>query len=206
MKFVFPESVERELAEQVKKANQNVKPTSNSEMTSNTPITAESIESKLSTLSNEQMLQKQRDYEKKVQQVTSKLYTPQSPLTPEYRSKSAEIDERLQRIQKRFDSLKAKEEAKIKQLQREAWLKYSYLSKPTLSDFKRPLTSFFLCASAVYMTMQYAWYAMEYDEYVHDKETQQNELVARLNQNLKDQQNVINDYENSSKKSKWWFW
>lgn len=191
MKFVFPDSVEKELAEQTKLQQKEHENTVKSEPTSETtPV----------ELTPAQI--KARDAQ--IQKITSKLYTPQSPFQPEYRSRSAEIEERLQRIQKRFEILKQKEAAKNLQLQKEAWLRYNHLAKPTLSDFKRPLTSFFLLASAIYMTMEYTWYVLERGDYVENQENKQTIMVRQLNDAFERQSQVLTEFETISKNKKWW--
>lgn len=142
--------------------------------------------------------------QRKIENISSKLYTPQSPLTPEFRSKSSEIEERLQRIKTRFDSIKKKEEARIAQIQREAWLRYSHTSKPTLQDFKRPLTSFFLFASAIYITLQFSWYALEREKYIEEMENKQDKIVNELNEALREQKQILDQYNSMGGARKWW--
>jgi hypothetical protein len=204
MKFVFPESVEKELAQQsnqestesINLSQQTKQQTQlNNEFKSSEPIelTPAQIEAR----------------NKQIQNITSKLYTPESPMQPEYRSNSEEIEKRLQRIQQRFQILKEKEEARNAQLQRQAWLRYSHLSKPTMADFKRPLTSFFLFASAIYMTMQYSWYALERENYIENMEIKQSNLINQLNDAFNQQSNIINDFDSKINNKKWWsnfFW
>lgn len=199
MKIVFPESVERELAQQA--ATKTTDGSANVQTALNDAIPQ--AEQKIVELSEAELQARERE----IQKITSKLYQPESPLAPEYRSKSAEIEERLERIQKRFEALREKEAARNEQLGREAWLKYNHLSKPTISDFKRPLTSFFLLASAIYMTMQYSWYALEREDYIEKKEEQQSRLVDELNSAFKDQAVVLDEYNNMRAAKKWWkFW
>ena len=113
----------------------------------------------------------------------------------------------MKRINQRFAALKMKEESRHAELQRQAWIKYSHLAKPTLSDFKRPITSFFLLASAVYMTAQYSWFALERENHVEQLEHTQSELVDNLNNALLRQQSVIQQYNDSLNSRKWWkFW
>lgn len=188
MKIVFPESVERELAQQ------------------------QSLHTEKNTVQPFPQVQEQQELSQSqlkarnqaIQNTTSSLYTPQSPLTPEYRSKSPEIEERLQRIQKRFAALKEKEEARNAYIQRQAWLKYHNLSKPTIGDFKRPITTFFLFASAVYMTLQFTWYTVERESYVEKMEMEQSKLVDSLNTALLNQKDVVQQYQASNNNKKWW--
>lgn len=186
MKIVFPESVEKELAAQKenisKTGNQPVQPPQPTELS---PAQIEVLN-------------------RRIQNTSSTLYTPVSPLAPEYRSKSAEIEERLQRIQQRFAALKVKEEARTAELQRQAWLKYNHLSKPTIQDFKRPLTSFFLLASGIYMTIQYSWHVLENENFVDNMESKQAKLVGELNAALINQSKVLEEY-NLEKSSKKWY-
>lgn len=197
MKFEFPESVERELAQQ-----KDPKTVVRQVETEKSPVLEDLIE-KLETPQTEEQI---RARQRAIEQTTSKLYKPQSPLTPEYRSRSGEIEERLKAIQKRFDSIKQKEEAKVAELQRQAWLKYHHLNKPTIQDFKRPLTSFFLLASATYISLQFAWYALEREQYIEQKQQQQDQLVDQLNLALENQQSVIDQFNTSSRKGWWKFW
>lgn len=204
MKIVFPESVERELAEQQQQKQQS--PDKNSASTSNT-TTPQSGQQEGEQQKQELSQVQLKARNAAIQNTTSSLYEPESPLAPEYRSKSTEIKERLERINKRFAALKAKEELRSAELQRQAWLRYSHLAKPTLSDFKRPITSFFLLASAVYMTAQYSWFALEREQYVATMEDAQAKLVDSLNDALVSQQMVLEQYDDSSKSRKWWrFW
>ncbi len=206
-KFEFPESVEKELAAQLAKTpDVRNNEASNSTTTSSAKQIAEQISSS-SGVEVETAKPTKAEIEARnraIEQISSKLYTPKSPLTPEYRSRSVEIEERLQRIQKRFEALKIKEEARSAQLQREAWLRYSHLAKPTIADFKRPLTSFFMLASAAYLSMQYAWYAMERENYVERKELEQEQMVSQLNQAFFTQQTVLEEYQHPQKTRKWY--
>lgn len=189
MKIVFPESVEKELEEHRKKQEATgVDP----KATVQPPHPAELKPAEIEELN------------RKIQGTTSKLYTPQSPLAPEYRSKSAEIEERLKRIQERFAAVKIQEEARNTELRRQAWLRYSHLTKPTFQDFKRPLTTFFLFASAIYMTMQYSWHLLENEDHVENMESRQDQLVKELNLAFANQSSVLNDYNNEASNKKWW--
>lgn len=196
VKIVFPDIVERELAQQ-QSQQQVVHKTDNA--------STQTEKSPENQLSEAQIKARQQA----INNTTSKLYQPEFPLTPKYRSKSKEIEERLASIQKRFHALKAKEDARNAELQRQAWLKFHSLSKPTLKDFKRPLTSFFLLASGVYISLQYTWYALERENFVDRKQAEQEILVNSLNEALLNQQIVIDQYNNGSSSGyrKWWkFW
>ncbi|KAG0690636.1 hypothetical protein C6P40_002135 [Pichia californica] len=218
VKIVFPEEVERELALQAQQVKTNPsyptippnglsnqasinshiqKPTEASQIQIQNEIQQPSKLSKIQLKAREDAIQK----------ISSRLYTPESPLTDEYRSKSGEIEERLKRINERFQKLKLKEDAKTADLQRQAWLKYNHLAKPTISDFKRPITTFLLFASAVYMTMQYTWFALERENYVEHLEQKEAKLVTELNTALLNQQDILNQYNNPLNKKKWYkFW
>lgn len=188
MKIVFPESVEKELEqqkEQQQKSGVDPKGTQVSQPTELTPAQIEELN-------------------RRIQSTTSSLYTPKSPLAPEYKSKSAEIEERLKRIQERFAAVKIKEEARNAEIRRQAWLKYSHLTKPTIQDFKRPITTFFLFASAIYMTMQYSWHLLENEDYIDNMESHQKQLVKELNLAFANQAEVIKEYSEETSSKKWW--
>lgn len=199
MKFNFPESVEKELAQQAKQEQQRT----NGKITFSQHTLPVQQEDKTNV--TQKMTPKELEHQqRKIENISSKLYTPQSPLTPEFRSKSSEIEERLQRIKTRFDSIKKKEEARIAQIQREAWLRYSHTSKPTLQDFKRPLTSFFLFASAIYITLQFSWYALEREKYIEEMENKQDKIVNQLNEALREQKQILDQYNSMGGARKWW--
>ena len=207
MKIVFPESVERELAQQQQQGQKDGSQTTTTTTTQPGGQPGQQIHPEGGQQKQELSEAQLKARNAAIQNTTSSLYQPESPLAPEHRSKSSEIEERLKRINQRFAALKMKEESRHAELQRQAWIKYSHLAKPTLSDFKRPITSFFLLASAVYMTAQYSWFALERENHVEQLEHTQSELVDNLNNALLRQQSVIQQYNDSLNSRKWWkFW
>lgn len=210
VKIVFPDDVEKELAAQQQQQQQKQHTQQSQPSQPASPPT--SLSGNTTTLGEIQEPPKLtkaqlKEREVEIQKISSKLYTPESPLKEEYRSKSTEIEERLKRINERFAKLKLKEDAKNAELQRQAWLKYNHLAKPTLQDFKRPITSFLLFASAIYMTMQYSWFALERESYISQMQQKETELVNELNIALLEQQNVLTQYNESLKSKRWWkFW
>lgn len=208
VKIVFPEELEKELLKEIEQGK-------NKSDKLSTTIPPNSTQSPSSNQINEiqeppKLSKAQlKARQEAIKNISSKLYTPESPFKEEYQSKRSEIEERLKRINERFQKLQVKEEAKNAELKRQAWLKYNHLTKPTISDFKRPITSFFLLASAIYMTMQYTWFALERENHIEDLENKQSQLVDNLNAAFLNQQVIINQYNNSSNnnnKSWWKFW
>lgn len=208
VKIVFPEELEKELIKEIQQSKNNAQQDKSTSIPpNNTPSTSSNQINEIQEppkLSKAQL----KAREEAIKNISSKLYTPESPFKEEYQSKRPEIEERLKRINERFERLKLKEEAKNAELQRQAWLKYNHLTKPTISDFKRPITSFLLLASAIYMTMQYTWFALERENHIEDLENKQSQLVDNLNTALLNQQVIINQYNNPSNNNKsWWkFW
>lgn len=188
MKIVFPDSVEKELQQQKQQPQNSGVVPKETQVSQPTQLSPKEVE----------------ELNRRIQNTTSKLYTPKSPLAPEFKSRSAEIEERLKRIQERFAAVKIKEEARNAEIRRQAWLKYSHLTKPTIQDFKRPITTFFLFASAVYMTMQYSWHLLENEDFVENMESHQKQLVKELNLAFANQAEVMSRYEDQNTGSKWW--
>ncbi|TID29922.1 hypothetical protein CANINC_001433 [Pichia inconspicua] len=188
MKIVFPDSVEKELQQQKQQPQNSGVVPKETQVSQPTQLSPKEVE----------------ELNRRIQNTTSKLYTPKSPLAPEFKSRSAEIEERLKRIQERFAAVKIKEEARNAEIRRQAWLKYSHLTKPTIQDFKRPITTFFLFASAVYMTMQYSWHLLENEDFVENMESHQKQLVKELNLAFANQAEVMKNYEDQNTAGKWW--
>ncbi|ODV84834.1 hypothetical protein CANARDRAFT_208151 [[Candida] arabinofermentans NRRL YB-2248] len=125
-----------------------------------------------------------------IQNLTSTLYQPVNPFSEP--SKASEIEAKIQSIQERLLKQQKIEEERYAELVAQQ----HELLKPTLSDFKRPLTSFFLLGSAVYLLIQYTWSYLEGEEHLIELDDKCKLYEVKIQELLDEQKN----------KRKWFWW
>ncbi|KAH3663310.1 hypothetical protein OGAPHI_005300 [Ogataea philodendri] len=122
--------------------------------------------------------------------IQSSLYQPKNPfLEP---SKADLIQKKIDAIADKLERHKQIEEAKYRELLKEQ----EKAAKPNIGDFRRPIASFLLLGSAVYLLLQYLWHTLEAEEHVISMEQKTREYEREI-QALLDKQ---------TPKKKWlWF-
>ncbi|ESW98206.1 hypothetical protein KL918_004051 [Ogataea parapolymorpha] len=116
-----------------------------------------------------------------INNIQSSLYQPSDPfLEP---SKADLIQQKIDAISQKLERQKQLEQAKYQKLIEEQ----EQALRPTLSDYKRPITSFLLLGSGVYLLLQYAWTYLEGEEHIIAMEQKTREYEKEI-QTLLDQQ------------------
>ncbi|KAG7705335.1 hypothetical protein KL930_003904 [Ogataea haglerorum] len=124
-----------------------------------------------------------------INNIQSSLYQPSDPfLEP---SKADLIQQKIDAISQKLERQKQLEQAKYQKLIEEQ----EQALRPTLGDYKRPITSFLLLGSGVYLLLQYAWTCLEGEEHIIAMEQRTREYEKEI-QTLLDQQVA----------KKKWFW
>ncbi|GMF05589.1 hypothetical protein B5S28_g884 [[Candida] boidinii] len=122
--------------------------------------------------------------------ITSSLYTPQNPFLVE--SKRHLIEEKIKQIEERIKVQEEKERQKLILLEQEE----EKLYQPKLGDFKRPMATTFLIASAVYLLIQYSWWLLKDEEYIMEKEAEIREKERIIQMLLNQQAEIVEEMEN----------
>lgn len=146
--------------------------------------------------------------------VTSSLYQPQIDLT-KYQSKSPEITSQLERIKTKLARVEKLERERGEALMRKKWEQYEMKRVASISEFKRPLTSAFLLASGVYVSLHAFWIYLEREKMIATQTQTQLALVQQLDDGLRQlheqgpQESLLRSSSSSinSNKGRWWlFW
>lgn len=132
---------------------------------------------------------------KAIDSTTSSLYTPENPL--EVESQADQIRERLKSIEQRIQRQKLAAEEKLRRLEEER----TRITKPKVSDFKRPIASFLLLAFSTYMLMQYAWYSMDGEFNMENQEAKTRQYEKRIQSLLDEQRQLV---EKDRQQVGWW--
>lgn len=122
--------------------------------------------------------------------ITSSLYTPQNPFLIE--SKRHLIEEKIKQIEERIKVQEEKERQKLILLEQEE----EKLYQPKLGDFKRPMATTFLIASAVYLLIQYSWWLLKDEEYIIEKEAEIREKERIIQMLLNQQADIVEEMNN----------
>ncbi|KAG7925362.1 hypothetical protein KL925_004377 [Ogataea polymorpha] len=116
-----------------------------------------------------------------INNIQSSLYQPSDPfLEP---SKADLIQQKIDAISQKLERQKQLEQARYQKLIQEQ----EQALRPTLGDYKRPITSFLLLGSGVYLLLQYAWTYLEGEEHIIAMEHKTREYEKEI-QTLLDQQ------------------
>ncbi|GME83534.1 unnamed protein product [Ambrosiozyma monospora] len=138
----------------------------------------------------------------KIEQITSKLYQPTNPLNEP--SKSALIEEKIKSIELKLAQQQQRDEIRLQKM----LIDQQKILKPTLSDFKRPLTSMFLLASCVYLTLQFLWWHLITEEHIESMEIKTRAYERVIQDLLNEQKKIIESNgefgEIQTKKKRWW--
>ncbi|GMG55605.1 unnamed protein product [Ambrosiozyma monospora] len=138
----------------------------------------------------------------KIEQITSKLYQPTNPLNEP--SKSALIEAKLKSIEMKLAQQQQRDEFRLQKM----LIDQQKILKPTLSDFKRPLTSMFLLASCVYLTLQFLWWHLITEEHIESMEIKTRAYERVIQDLLNEQMKIVKDDggfgEIQTKKKRWW--
>lgn len=135
--------------------------------------------------------------------VTSSLYQPKN--VDDIPTKSSEISSHLERIKKKLARVEELERKRNETHMRRQWEQYEMKRTTSLAEYKRPLTTVFLIASGVYISLHAVWWFLEREKRVDELTREQRRLVGELDTKLQIQNKVV---INETKKSwlRWWWW
>lgn len=102
-------------------------------------------------------------------------------------NRGAEIASHLDRIKQKLARVERLERERSEAHMRKQWEQYELRRGANLSDFKRPLTTALLTASAVYVSCHALWWYLEREKRVEELAREQAALAAELQDALQRQ-------------------